>query len=179
MFSISLRGYLIGAWARRCIGVINGVTVYKALTFTTKAGCSTNVINLHQDHLITFFISFIGRLYKRTWNIVLSNPRRALLNEDLFRLKFNPKICEIADIDCVQIGGAAFIGCDDCCMLLFWLIFWYWIEPSLIYISVIRIKCDNLFIVSLHRQIYNYKFSFYYSTIKNENAFSPINGWMA
>lgn len=90
MFFISLRRHLICSWTRRHSWLVNRVPLNKTLFFASKAGSAANVVYLYQNDLITFFVSFVGRLDERAWNIVLTHSWSSLIDPVLFRLKVDP-----------------------------------------------------------------------------------------
>lgn len=90
MFFISLGRHLICSWTRRHSWLVNRVPLNKTLSFASKAGSAANVVYLYQNDLIAFFVSLVGRLDERTWNIVLTHSWSSLIDPVLFRFKVDP-----------------------------------------------------------------------------------------
>ena len=103
MLFISVRRHLVCPWARRNSWLINWIPLNKTLFFASKAGSTANVVYLYQNDLIVFFVSFVGRLDERAWNIVLTHSWSPLIDPALFRLKVDSQISRRTHIDCIQI----------------------------------------------------------------------------
>lgn len=106
---------MIGTWPRRLI-----LPILKPLLLRPEARSASDMIDLNQNDLITLFVSLISRPYQGTGNLVFPNPRRPLFITDLFRLKLDPVIRQIADINGVQFGTiVVFIAGVDCKFFVF------------------------------------------------------------